>query len=329
MRPGIPRLGEAVDRPLSILAFVHRYPPEHNAGAEWMLHSFLAWLVKRGHKAHVMANVGPAVLDGVTMGPPEARGWAEADVAITHLDRTRQAIQIAKRYRTPLVHVVHNDAQLHYFRVRPVESTLVVYNSEWIAASYPAFRGPSIVCRPPVLADQYRVENHRGKAITLVNCMAAKGVLTFYELAERMPDLRFLGVWGAYGPQVPAPELENLRVIAQTPNIRDDVYARTATILMPSSYESWGRVAIEACASGIPVIAHPTPGLLEALDYAGTFVDRDDIAGWERAIRRTLDTEYRKPLRRNARERSAYLDKVARADLEAFEVGLLRAVGGR
>jgi len=57
---------------------------------------------------------------------------------------------------------------------------------------------------------------------------------------------------------------------------------------MPSEYESWGRVGVEAMASGIPVIAHPTPGLQESLGDAGVFVDRNDIDGWERAIRRLL-----------------------------------------
>jgi glycosyltransferase involved in cell wall biosynthesis len=38
-------------------------------------------------------------------------------------------------------------------------------------------------------------------------------------------------------------------------------------------------------ASGIPVIAHPTPGLVESLGEGGIFVDRDDIDGWVATLR--------------------------------------------
>jgi hypothetical protein len=60
---------------------------------------------------------------------------------------------------------------------------------------------------------------------------------------------------------------------------------------MPSDYESFGRVAMEAAASGIPTIAAPTPGLRECLGDAGTFVELDNVDGWERAIRALLDPD--------------------------------------
>lgn len=47
--------------------------------------------------------------------------------------------------------------------------------------------------------------------------------------------------------------------------------------------------ATEALQRGIPVIAHPTPGLLESLDYAGVFIDRGRVGEWARAIRRLQD----------------------------------------
>ncbi|MFI1769152.1 glycosyltransferase family 4 protein [Streptomyces sp. NPDC020800] len=62
--------------------------------------------------------------------------------------------------------------------------------------------------------------------------------------------------------------------------MREHVYSRSRVMLMPSLYESWGRVAVEAFASGIPVIAHPTPGLVESLGEAGIFAYRDDLNAW-------------------------------------------------
>jgi glycosyltransferase involved in cell wall biosynthesis len=70
--------------------------------------------------------------------------------------------------------------------------------------------------------------------------------------------------------------------------MRDDVYARTRVLLMPSERETWGRVGVEAMCSGIPVIAHPTEGLRESLGVAGMFVDRDDVAGWVRTVHKLM-----------------------------------------
>jgi glycosyltransferase involved in cell wall biosynthesis len=55
-------------------------------------------------------------------------------------------------------------------------------------------------------------------------------------------------------------------------------------LMVPSVHESYGMAAVEALASGIPVIAHPTPGLREALGDAGTFVDRADVRVWVAAV---------------------------------------------
>jgi glycosyltransferase involved in cell wall biosynthesis len=62
------------------------------------------------------------------------------------------------------------------------------------------------------------------------------------------------------------------------------VWARTGVLLAPSITEAWGMAAVEALAHGIPVIAHPTPGLREALGFAGRYVDRDNVDAWESVV---------------------------------------------
>jgi glycosyltransferase involved in cell wall biosynthesis len=62
------------------------------------------------------------------------------------------------------------------------------------------------------------------------------------------------------------------------------VYERTRILLMPSAYESYGRVGLEAAASGIPTVAHPAAGIREALGDAALFVDRNDVDRWVEAI---------------------------------------------
>lgn len=67
------------------------------------------------------------------------------------------------------------------------------------------------------------------------------------------------------------------------------VWAQTRILLMPSAFETWGMVGVEAMCSGIPVIAHPTTGLRESLGDAGIFADRNNPAEWVDAIRRLDD----------------------------------------
>jgi glycosyltransferase involved in cell wall biosynthesis len=77
---------------------------------------------------------------------------------------------------------------------------------------------------------------------------------------------------------------------------------------MPSAYESWGMVASEAICGGIPVIAFPTPGLKENLDYAGIFVPPHSIQEWVDAIQKLLtDSEYYRTVSQQCRTRGQEL----------------------
>ncbi|MBQ1167082.1 glycosyl transferase, partial [Streptomyces sp. A73] len=62
-------------------------------------------------------------------------------------------------------------------------------------------------------------------------------------LAQRIPEQQFVAVRGAYGEQVDYDGLDNVEVLAQVPGeeMAERVYGRTRVLLMPSSYESWGR----------------------------------------------------------------------------------------
>ena len=54
--------------------------------------------------------------------------------------------------------------------------------------------------------------------------------------------------------------------------MRQSVYARTRLLLMPSRSESFGRVGLEAAASGIPTIASPVEGVPEVLGDCALFL---------------------------------------------------------
>jgi glycosyltransferase involved in cell wall biosynthesis len=92
-------------------------------------------------------------------------------------------------------------------------------------------------------------------------------------------------IMGGYRKQIVIQGIPNLRYIQHTTEIKD-IYSQTEIMIMPSKEETWGRTAVEAMSSGIPVIAHPTPGLLESCGKAGIFCDRDDIDSWIKEIRK-------------------------------------------
>lgn len=320
---------------MNIVAYFHLFPPEHCAGSETTTHAALRAMVQRGHTVTVICDrsrTAPYEIDGINVVRPPRRGvqsWlahicTKADLLITHLDLTREAMQLALDLRKPLAHFVHNSFQLKYHHVNTLKCQLAIFNSQWVADAE-RWPGPQIVIHPIVEPACYRCET--GEAVTLVNPTPGKGANTFYQLAQLMPDQQFITVAGAYGAQIPCPKpspsdvtqryahefykegaaygsveqtecthgLPNVAHLNHTPDIRT-VFRKTRILLMPSEYESYGRVGVEAACAGIPTIAHPTPGLKEAFGDAGIFYDRDDIASWHAEIHRLLTDEiyYRK-----------------------------------
>jgi glycosyltransferase involved in cell wall biosynthesis len=316
-------------RRLRITAVAHAYIPAQNAGAEVMLHNLLRPLAERGHDVRVLLTT-PApdeyLVDGVRVGAVGggadlARAVADADVAITHLQSTPGVTMLGALNGTPVVHLLHNDFEPSRAYLARWPVALAVFNSEWMERAY-GHRGPSVVVRPPVLPSEY--ETHTaGDRVTLINLYHRKGSALFWKLASAMPDVRFLGVTGGYGQQ-DVRDLPNVEVLPHVPagEMAGRVYARTAILLMPSIYESWGRTGVEAMCSAIPVIAHPTPGLQESLGYAGRFVDRDDVAGWEYAIRQLQEISVRRQAGLFAARRAAELAELADQDLTRWIISV-------
>ena len=134
-----------------------------------------------------------------------------------------------------------------------------------------------------------------------------------------MPDHKFIGVLGGYAKRK---QLEgnfpNVTYLDNTPDIKS-IYAKTRVLLMPSAAESYGMVAIEGAASGIPTIAAPTPGLRESLQDAGTFVERADIDGWVNAIKELDDPEKYKEASKKALARFKEIEAGREAEMIASE----------
>jgi hypothetical protein len=270
-------------------------------------------MAARGHHVDVVTYLSSErqgyayVLDGVRVHPgcPIDLVAQDADLVVSHLGDNQEAAAWARTVGKPVVRMVHGIPQAG----QTLEGDdLAVFNSESLRATV-GWSGRCAVVHPPV--DVRPV--HPGHKVTLVNLSEAKGGRLFWELARTTPDVQFLGVRGGYGHQV-SDKRKNATVIDPTVDMAGDVYARTRILLMPSEQETWGMVGMEAMTCGIPVIAHPTPGLVESLGTAGIFVDRNDVDGWREAIRDLQRTGPWVEASAKASARAAAFDSAAQID---------------
>ena len=319
---------------MRVLVVCHIYVPVHNAGAEWMQHEINKYLISQGHEVRVMlpnkATVDYGIKEAYTFEgvycfprPQNYRGAVEwADVLISYLDLTQYAILFGLKFNRPVVWIAHNT--FHYENIKQNKQVFVVYNSN-AAVKECNYENPYFVLHPPVDYRYYDVKTDKGEYITLINLNDNKGARQFYKLAQRMPERKFLAVKGAYDVQLmPHESLQNVTVFEHQTDIRE-VYKKTRILLMPSEYESWGRTATEAMCNGIPVIANPTFGLKENLDYAGIYCDRLKLDDWQKAIEKLDDEKEYKKASQKARKRSRELDP--ETELRSFTDWLRQITG--
>jgi hypothetical protein len=88
-----------------------------------------------------------------------------------------------------------------------------------------------------------------------------------------------------YPAEVDLSDLPNVTVLEPRAEV-GEIYAQTRILLVPSQWEeTFGRVAIEAFANGIPVIGSSVGGLKEHVGEAGLLVEnKRDVGSWVRAI---------------------------------------------
>lgn len=275
---------------MKILAQTPKYLPDQYSGGETMLHDYLKLLVDEGHEVWVIADK-PSLTEyeGVQLFD---RSMVEilykgCDLVITHLGSIGQAVNKCRRYLKPLIYIVHNDYEQS--AVRTHSWINVVYNSEWCKAKLP-YKGKGVVCRPIINYDKFKDLEPEGEYITMVNINKNKGGEILRAMAKRMPQYKFQAVLGGYQEQV-LPQPDNVRVL---PNGSDmvEVYKSSRLVMMPSKYESWGRVAAEAIVSGVPLIHTITEGLTEVANHKCNVIkDRDNFAEWYLEIKDLMEND--------------------------------------
>lgn len=268
---------------MRISAFLMSYPPERYVGAELMTATILEKFVDAGHEVTVYADLITEAFtrNGVHVKPRSSydKLIKTAHLVISHPDLGTIGYLAARLHRIPYVAIVHNTGSLNTWHLGHHKPDLVVWNAESTRAAHNGKGG--LIVHSPLTVSDYQVKK-TGEHFTLINLTKSKGVDTFLALVKAT-DFPALAIAGGYGEQAMG-ACKKAGAKTHSPISHEEmgktVWSKTKVLLVPSDNESWGRVAAEAMCSGIPVIAHPTPGLLECLGEAGIFIDREDIESW-------------------------------------------------
>jgi hypothetical protein len=142
---------------------------------------------------------------------------------------------------TDILWIISNHIRNHIVEKVPISPTFRIVES----------------IRPAMLENEIKFNERgtvpTGDCITLINANLLKGLPLFIELANKFPTRKFLGVRPYYN-RINVPEtIPNIEWIDLQDDVRT-ILSRTRILLVPSFYESWGRVAFEAMYNGIPVL---------------------------------------------------------------------------
>ncbi len=245
------------------------------------------------------------------------------DIAVAHLGAWGDALRGCRMQNKWLIYYLHN-TYINAYMDRPENNGItgrkwlkVVYNAHY-ARKEMDYINRSNVCWPIPDIDKFKRLKKKGNCVVQLGLNANKGGEIFYNLAEKLPEIKFIGVEG-YGKNIQKAG-KNVTIINNTPDIME-VFKQAKVVLMPSAYESFGRVAAECCAMGIPLIATQTPGLKECLggDWP-LFAARNDINKWEGLINALMqDSKYYLEMCKFAKQRGDKLKNISTRHVNRFE----------
>ncbi len=279
----------------TLVWLMRSYVPNVKAGAEITAHALNKHLVKLGwNVVIVLPDFQQPDIDGVkcikyiSKSKATEQAFKAADVFFCQNYDTQEALKVLEPYKKPVVYFMHIEKEKQDILQQRYSVPIgIVYNSLTQKEQNPTIHESAIV-RPFIPFDDFSPRSHPipNGPVTLLNCNENKGGKLLRELAKRMRGVQFLGIQGAYSKQFTDLDVSmpNLRYEP----IREDprpIYTGAGIIIMPSKSESWGRVALEAMASGVPVIVSKAGGLRECTaGAAANYCRFDDASCWEQTI---------------------------------------------
>ncbi len=318
----------------TIVWLMRAYLPNVKAGAEITAHELNKYLIAAGWRVIIVLHSWQqASLDGVELikfdpaeGPEQEAIFRAADVFFCQNYVAQEALKVLEPYGKPIVYFLHIEKEKEdVLQTRFGVPLAVVYNSLTQKEQNPTVH-PSTIVRPFIEWSSFKPRGREimNGPVVLLNCNENKGGGVLRTLAKEMRDVQFVGVRGGYSKQIDDDDSQSsnliYRPLAEDPR---PVYEEAGVIIMPSKSESWGRVALEAMASGVPVIVSTAGGLRESTGGAAAATCRiDDINCWAQTIRRLRsDVEFYRACIGSGLRRIE--DLQAENDFEDFEKWLL------
>lgn len=308
---------------MRIVCIYYEYPPFLLAGSEVGAHEINKFLKGKGHEVVVYTNNrGLDEYEGIQLryyDPGRITvACKTADWIFSQFQWSPFAAEKAAQFKKKAMVFFHTSTSYGTLNnpFKFDQRLHICYNSNVLRQQI-NYRHPYFILNPFVDEERVKIRKHDPRYVTLINCGQNKGGDFLVQLAKRMPEVDFMGVQGGYSKQIMDLESENIQYVAKTNNPRL-IYEQTKILIVPSAYESWGRVVHEAMLNGIPVIATPNPGVMECGGEAVVYCERISTVGWEREITKLLtDKKYYTQRAKAGLKRAAQLN--TKQQLHEFE----------
>jgi glycosyltransferase involved in cell wall biosynthesis len=301
------------DNPKKIILLTDSFLPTTYAGSELSAYETIKYLRERGH--YVCIYVKTHKVDTFDSFPihkydPSSASCKNeiinADIILYQMGSGHENMEIVKLRDKKTYIFVHMYNSYPWLLQQKVSfPIIIVYNSRSTQDTLPTLYN-NMRMIPFVNTDEFKpiqsltVQNN---IVCLINCNFNKGGHILKDIAKKMTNVQFMGVKGGYSDQITGENTQNLTYVENQKDIKV-ILRKIGILIMPSKNETWGRTAVEAMASGIPVIHSEAGGLVECVGGAGILCYRDDLESWCEAISRlTGDPAYRESLRQKGFKR--------------------------
>jgi len=202
---------------------------------------------------------------------------------------------------------------LLYYRKKSLESikkaNMLIANTNSLIKFTKNYTGRKpILVNSEIKENEYLITKKDPKYILFVNPTHAKGVDLMYQIAKRLPTVKFMVAGksdiignNAYRLLI---KLKNVSHIGEVSDMKE-IYRKARLLVNPSRcYEGFARTPAEAMMNGIPSVVSNLGGLPEVVGNSGEVVKNiEDVNEWIKKIKKYEDKIYYKNKQRICKKR--------------------------